>query len=150
MTPLFQEPHMMSGEASHFQQIRWLYFSRTHEFDALEKIDMPGVRLIVNPGGTNERYLDASIKRATKVLHDDNRTIFEAIVAGKADLMITDSIEVKLQSRRNQHLCPAMPGQLLTTQKKGYLMPQDNALKGPVSRPARGGSERPMKRRSIS
>ena len=108
--------------------------SRVHEFAALAEIDRSGVRLIVNPGGTNERYLDASIKRATKVLHNDNRTIFEAIIAGKADLMITDSIEVKLQSRRNQHLCAAMPGQLLTTQQKGYLMPQDNALKDTVDK----------------
>ena len=108
--------------------------SRVHEFDALEKIDMPGVRLIVNPGGTNERYIDTSIKRAKKVLHDDNRTIFGAIVTGNADLMITDSIEVDLQSRRNRLLCPAMPGQLLTNQQKGFLMPKDNALKNTVDK----------------
>lgn len=73
-------------------------------FSSLEKIDQPGVRVIVNPGGTNERFVREQLKRATIVLHPDNRTIFQEIVAGRADLMITDGIEVKLQTRRHPEL----------------------------------------------
>ncbi len=97
-------------------------------FSRLDGIDQPGVRVIVNPGGTNERFVDERLTRAEKVLHGDNRTIFLAILAEEADVMITDSIEVALQARRNPGLCGTM-GQTLTYQEKAYLMPVDAPLK---------------------
>lgn len=78
-------------------------------FSSLEKIDQPGVRVIVNPGGTNERFVREHLKHATIVLHPDNRTIFQEIVADRADVMITDGIEVRLQSRRLPALGGTMP-----------------------------------------
>lgn len=101
---------------------------RTSEFDSLAAIDQPGVRLIVNPGGTNERFIDNHVQNATKILHDDNRTIFDAIVNGQADLMITDQIEARLQAGRYAALCQSMPGTTLTYQEKGYLMVRDEQL----------------------
>ena len=100
-----------------------------NKFNSLQKIDRKTNRIIVNPGGTNERYVDAHIQQAKKVLHRDNRTIFNEIINGNADLMITDEIEVQLQSARHEQLCPTMPNKLLTYQEKGYLMPQDHQLK---------------------
>jgi len=50
------------------------------------------------------------------------------LVDGSADVMITDSIEVALQTRRHPELCGTM-AQTLTYQEKGYLMPRDDALK---------------------
>lgn len=97
-------------------------------FNSLEAIDAPGVRVIVNPGGTNEAFVDAHIVRATKLLHPDNRTIFDALVAGTADVMITDQIEVALQTRRHPELCGTMAG-TLTRQEKGFLMPRDDVWK---------------------
>ena len=96
-------------------------------FGSLEGIDQPGVRVIVNPGGTNERFVDERLAQAEKVLHPDNRTIFQALLEGKADLMITDSIEVVLQARRNPGLCGTM-GTTLTYQEKAYFMPADPKL----------------------
>ncbi len=98
-------------------------------FRSLSDIDRSGVRLIVNPGGTNERYVDGHIEHATKLVHADNRTIFEEIASGEADIMITDGIEVDLQTARNALLCAAMPGHFLTHLEKGYLMPRDTPLK---------------------
>ena len=95
---------------------------------SLSDIDQKGIRIIVNPGGTNERYVKAHIKLAEKVLFADNRTIFEEIVQGRADVMITDAIEVTLQTNRQQALCPAMPGKTLTYQEKAILMQQDPIL----------------------
>ena len=96
-------------------------------FGSLAAIDQPGVRVIVNPGGTNERFVDEQLEQAEKVLHPDNRTIFSALLAGKADLMVTDSIEVTLQAHRNPGLCGTMAG-TLTYQEKAYYMPADAAL----------------------
>ena len=100
-----------------------------NKFNSLRNIDRNSNRIIVNPGGTNERYIDAHIHHAKKVLHQDNRTIFKEIINGNADLMITDEIEVQLQSARHKQLCPTMPDENLTFQDKGYLMPQDHRLK---------------------
>jgi len=97
-------------------------------FTSLDAIDRAGVRVIVNPGGTNERYLNTALKAATIVRHPDNETIFEALRARKADLMITDAIEVLVMAKRYDDLCPSMPGSLLTRQNKGWLLAKDPAL----------------------
>ena len=107
--------------------------ARVDEFSSLETIDQPGVRAIVNPGGTNERFIDAKLEHATKILHQDNRTIFDEIIGGHADLMITDSIEVRLQANRHPELCASMPGKTLTYQEKGYMMPKDQSLQFAVN-----------------
>ena len=103
--------------------------SRVDEFSSIEEIDQPSVRAIVNPGGTNERFIDAKLRRAKKILHQDNRTIFNEIINGNADLMITDSIEVRLQINLHPELCESMPGETLTYQEKGYMMSKDAALR---------------------
>jgi len=97
-------------------------------FTSLETIDRPEVRVIVNPGGTNEAFVDGQIHQAQKILHLDNRTIFAALVAGDADVMVTDQIEVLLQTRKNPGLCGTMTIPL-TYQEKGFLMPRDDELK---------------------
>ena len=94
----------------------------------LDAIDRPGVRVIVNPGGTNERYVTRTLKAATIIRHPDNETIFEALLAGQADLMITDAIEVLVMTKRYDALCPSMPRTLLTQQNKGWLLPKDPVL----------------------
>ena len=99
-----------------------------NRFTSLDAIDRADVRVIVNPGGTNERYVNSALKAATIVRHPDNETIFEALRAGKADLMITDAIEVLVMAKRYDDLCPSMPGSLLTQQNKGWLLPKDTAL----------------------
>jgi len=102
--------------------------NQKNRFTSLDAIDRAGVRVIVNPGGTNERYTDSNLKAATIVRHPDNETIFEALREGKADLMITDAIEVLVMAKRYDDLCPSMPGSLLTQQNKGWLLPKDPAL----------------------
>lgn len=98
-------------------------------FDSLEAIDEPGVRVVVNPGGTNERFTRANIKRATITVFDDNTGIFDQITGNHADVMFTDNIEVRWQTRLKPSLCAAMPGVNLTVSEKGFLMHRDIVLK---------------------
>lgn len=97
-------------------------------FARLSDIDQPGVRVVVNPGGTNEIFVDERLQQARKLLHRDNRTIFDVIVAGGADVMVTDRVEVELQASRHASLCATMAG-TFTYQEKAYLMPPDAPLK---------------------
>jgi cyclohexadienyl dehydratase len=46
-------------------------------FQTLARIDQPGMRVIVNPGGTNEQSAVAKLHKATIVRHPDNNTIFD-------------------------------------------------------------------------
>jgi cyclohexadienyl dehydratase len=68
---------------------------READFDTLEEIDRATTQIVVNPGGTNERFVRERVQHARILMHPDNRTIFEEVAAGRADLMITDDIEVE-------------------------------------------------------
>ena len=94
-------------------------------FQTLAQIDQSGVRLIVNPGGTNERFARAHIKQASITVYPDNVTIFDQIVAGKADLMITDAIETRLQQKLKPALCALHPEAPFDFSEKAYLLPRD-------------------------
>ncbi|MDZ7686147.1 MAG: hypothetical protein U5O39_15000 [Gammaproteobacteria bacterium] len=50
---------------------------------------------------------------------EDNRTIFNEIIAERADVMITDAIEVRLKAYAHEELCAAMPGETFTDQGEG-------------------------------
>jgi cyclohexadienyl dehydratase len=95
-------------------------------FSSLAQIDQPGVRVIVNPGGTNERFAREHLKRATLLVHPDNRTIFDELIAGRADVMITDGVEVQLQERRHPELKGTMAEPFTRTGKAVLLPPKSD------------------------
>lgn len=100
-------------------------------FDTWAEIDEAHTQLIVNPGGTNEQYVRAHVKHAQIRVFPDNLRIFDEIVAGRADVMITDDVEVALHTAREPALCRALPG-LLTQAEKAFYLPVDAALKARV------------------
>jgi cyclohexadienyl dehydratase len=101
--------------------------SDSGKYRNLAAVDRPNVRVIVNPGGTNEQYVRSNLQRAQIVVYPDNRAIFDEISAGRADVMITDDVEAELQSRRHAGLCRTYPG-TLTHADKAILMPRDPVL----------------------
>ena len=134
----------MSGISRTLLRQRTAFFSRAYsvggktpiarcdavtELNSLNKIDQSAVRVIVNPGGTNEKFVRKHIHNAQIIIYPDNTRIFNQIIERRADVMITDAIEVKLQQRLHPELCAAIPDVLFTHAEKGYLMPQDIALK---------------------
>jgi cyclohexadienyl dehydratase len=93
----------------------------------LTSVDRPKVRVIVNPGGTNEQYVRSNVHHARIVVYPDNRAIFDEITAGHADVMITDDVEAELQTRHHPGLCRTLSG-TLTHADKAILMPRDADL----------------------
>ena len=102
------------------------------KYQTLADIDRPEVRLIVNPGGTNERFARAQAPRATLTVFPDNVAIFDRIAAGEADVMITDAVEARLQQRLHPKLCAIHPEAPFDFSEKAFLLPRDVALKAYV------------------
>lgn len=98
-------------------------------FQTLAQIDQSNVRLIVNPGGTNESFAKAQVPHAQLSVFPDNVMIFDQIVANEADLMITDVIEARLQQRLHPQLCALHPDAPFTVSEKAILLPRDLRLK---------------------
>ena len=98
-------------------------------FGTLAEIDKPGTRVITNPGGTNERFARANVHQAEIVVFPNNAAIFDELVAGHADVMMTDAVETRLQARLHPELCAVHPDQPFDFSELGYLLPRDPALK---------------------
>ncbi|HEV7631731.1 MAG TPA: gamma subclass chorismate mutase AroQ [Steroidobacteraceae bacterium] len=98
-------------------------------FQTIRQINQAGVRVIVNPGGTNERFARRHFGRAGLRVHADNLTIFDELVAGRADVMVTDATEARLQQRLRPELCAQHPGKPFDSAPKAYLLPRDAAFK---------------------
>ena len=91
----------------------------------LADIDRGGVRVVVNPGGTNEQFDRANLHHATIVGYPDNNTIFDQVIEGKADVMITDGSEIRWQVTQHPQLCGVSTDQPFTVAQKAYLMPKE-------------------------
>ena len=98
-------------------------------FKTLAEIDRPGVKVLVNPGGTNERFDRANLHQASIVIFPDNTRIFDELAAGQGDLMITDAVETRLQQKLHSELCAIHPDQPFDFGELGYLLPRDIAFK---------------------
>ncbi len=96
-------------------------------FQSLSQIDRPGVRVIVNPGGTNEAFDRARLHAAEIVVFPDNTRIFDELLAGRADLMITDATEARLQHALHPGLCAIHPDHPFDFSEKAFLLPRDVA-----------------------
>jgi cyclohexadienyl dehydratase len=97
-------------------------------FDSIAAINQPGVRVVVNPGASNEAFARANFPRATLTVFPDNVTIFDEIAAGREDLMVTDGIEVDHQVLMHKALCAAAVPAPFTRLEKAYMLPRDPAF----------------------
>jgi len=100
------------------------------KYETIADINKSGTRVIVNPGGTNERFARANVKNAEVKLHNDNVTIFDEIAKGNADLMMTDSSETLYQQKLHPGvLCAVHPDKPFDFAEKAYWLQRDVALK---------------------
>ncbi|TKB08599.1 transporter substrate-binding domain-containing protein [Desulforhopalus sp. IMCC35007] len=95
-------------------------------FQSVKEIDVSGVKIGVNPGGTNEKFVLANIKNAEIVVIEKNLSIPEAVEKGEVDVMITDNVEAMLVAGKNRQLYAVAPDKTLTKDDFGYMLPRDD------------------------
>ncbi len=120
---LFSIPLLSSGKAAITRD------ENVGNYQTLDAINQAGVRVIVNPGGTNEAFARANFPKATIVENEDNLTIFQRIVDGEADLMVTDAIETLVQQQIHPELDAVNPDAPFNFFEMGYLLPRDHTFK---------------------
>jgi cyclohexadienyl dehydratase len=123
-TAFFTTPYMVNGKAPITK------CENVQKFQTVADIDKPNVTVVENPGGSNERFARANFKNAKIVIYNDNTTIFDEILKGNADVMISESVETIVQSKLRPGLCAVNPDKPLQYGEMAWLLPRgDTAFK---------------------
>ena len=117
---LYSTPYLRDGKAAIVR------CADRSTYPTLADIDRPGVRVVVNPDGTNAAFDKANIHHAAMVNYPDNNTIFGQIIDNDADVMITDASEIRWQTKANPQLCGESLDHPFTFEQKAYLIPQSD------------------------
>ena len=114
-----------------FAKVALIRKSDEKRFLVPEDLNQPSVRVIKNPGGTNEVFVNTHLKRASVATVADNASIPARIASEVGDVMITDSFEARWYSARDVRLTPAFGGKGLTPEswktilvRRGVRKPQ--------------------------
>ncbi len=91
-------------------------------YQSLAQIDRPGVRVAVNPGGTNQKFVAANLTHAHVIVVEKNLDIPGMLARGDADVMITDGIEATLASNRDPRLAALDLDHPFTHDEKAYFL----------------------------
>ena len=97
------------------------------KFQTVADLNKPSVTVITNPGGSNERFVRTYLPQAKVVVFNDNVTIFDEILKGNADVMISESVETKVQQKARPGLCAVNPDKPLQYGEMAYLIPRGDA-----------------------
>ena len=78
--------------------------SDAKKFKSVADLNKPEVRIMINPGGTNEKFARANLPNAKLIVHEENADIPIQIAEGKADIMITETVEAVSWVKREPRL----------------------------------------------
>ena len=100
-------------------------------YHTLADIDRPEVRVMVNPGGLNERFAHDSLTHATIIVYPRNEEIPSQVAEGNADVMITEITEAPWYVQNDPRLAAPLINRPFTHGEIGVLMPtgQDDLLR---------------------
>lgn len=98
---------------------------RTEEsgrYRSLADIDKPEVRVMVNPGGLNEKFANENLTHAQIIVHQKNEEIPTLVAEGKADVMITEITEAPYYIQTDTRLAAPLLNEPFTHGEIGVLM----------------------------
>ncbi len=99
--------------------------SESSRYTSLADIDRPDVRVMVNPGGLNEKFAQENLPHATITVHQKNEEIPALIAEGAADVMITEITEAPYYVQADTRLAAPLLSTPFTHGEIGVLMQKD-------------------------
>ena len=117
----FSMPYMVNGKAPITR------CENVAKYQTVADLNKPTVTVITNPGGSNERFVRANLPLAKVVVFNDNVTIFDEILKGNADVMISESVETIVQQKARPGLCAVNPERPLQYGEMAWLLPRGDA-----------------------
>ena len=96
--------------------------SEADRYQSLRDIDKPEVRVMVNPGGLNEKFAHENLTHATIIVHQKNEEIPTLIAEGGADIMITEITEAPYYVETDSRLAAPLLDKPFTHGEIGVLM----------------------------
>ena len=96
--------------------------SEAERYKSLADIDKPEVRVMVNPGGLNEKFANENMTHATVIVHQKNEEIPSLIAEGEADVMITEITEAPYYVQTDTRLAAPLLNAPFTHGEIGVLM----------------------------
>ena len=94
------------------------------KYTSLESINHPGVHVMENPGGLNEKFARENLPDATLIIHDVNQEIPGLVASGEADVMITEIMEAGFYVGQDSRLAAPLIYEPFTNGQLGVLMPK--------------------------
>ena len=94
------------------------------KYTNLESINRPEVRVMENPGGTNEKFARENLPDANLIIHDVNQEIPGLVASGEADVMITEIVEAGYYVDMDDRLAAPLIHEPFTQGQIGALMPK--------------------------
>ncbi len=92
------------------------------KFTSEADLNKKSVRVMVNPGGTNEKFALSNLPDCTLLVHPQNAEIPGLIAEGKADVMITETMEARRYVRDDSRLAAPLIDNPFTKNQFGILM----------------------------
>ena len=96
--------------------------SDAKKFKTLADINKPEVRVMINPGGTNEKFANANLKNAKIIVINENAEIPHQVSIGNADIMITEIVEALNYIKLDKNLAAPLIDKPFTVHSCGILM----------------------------
>ena len=91
-------------------------------YRSLADLDKPEVRVMVNPGGLNEKFANENLTHATIIVYQKNEEIPNQVAEGHADVMITEITEAPWYVQNDPRLAAPLLNTPFTHGEIGVLM----------------------------
>jgi cyclohexadienyl dehydratase len=97
------------------------------KFKTLNDINLPTIRVMINPGGLNEKFARENLTQATLIVYDKNEEIPSQVAEGKADVMITEITEAPYYVKSDPRLAAPLLNAPFTHGEIGILMQKNQS-----------------------
>ena len=92
------------------------------KYTCQEDLNHPQVRVMVNPGGLNEKFARANLPNCTLIVYERNEEIPNQVAEGFADVMITEITEAPWYVQNDSRLAAPLLDKPFTRGQIGVLM----------------------------